>query len=64
MGFKNDIEKIMAAVKNASGQKTQNLLFSATMPAWIWEITKTYLNENHLYIDLIKDEVIRTSKTI
>lgn len=38
MGFKDDIEKIFLALRKQVKRKPQNLLFSATMPTWIWEI--------------------------
>lgn len=37
-GFKEDIEKIFTHVR-AKKSKTQNLLFSATIPDWIWDIS-------------------------
>ena len=37
-GFKEDIEKIFTYVR-AKKSKTQNLLFSATIPDWIWDIS-------------------------
>ena len=38
-GFKEDIEKIFGFIR-AKKVKTQNLLFSATIPEWIWNISK------------------------
>lgn len=35
-GFQEDIEKIFGFIKNDKGEaRTQNLLFSATMPSWV-----------------------------
>jgi superfamily II DNA/RNA helicase len=34
-GFQEDIEKIFQYVDKHCGKKTQNLLFSATIPTWV-----------------------------
>lgn len=62
-GFKEEIEKIFAFVK-AKQAKTQNLLFSATIPEWIWEISNQYQSRDRVYIDLIKGKTAKTSQTV
>ena len=52
-GFKEDIEKIFRFVR-AKNQKTQNLLFSATIPDWIWDISDQYQSKDRVFIDLIQ----------
>lgn len=42
----------------------QCLLFSATIPEWIWEISDRYQSKNKKFIDMIKDSNIKTSKTV
>ncbi len=63
-GFHEDIERIFKFVEKHSPKKTQNLLFSATIPTWVMDLSKKYLSPNKKYIDLIKDSDIRTSKTV
>ena len=42
-GFKLDVERIMEEVEEAAG-KTQNLMFSATIPGWVANIARKYLS--------------------
>jgi superfamily II DNA/RNA helicase len=64
LGFKEDIEKIFKYVDKYQNKKTQNLLFSATIPEWIWKISSLYQTKNCPYIDLIKDQHVQTSKNV
>ncbi|KAK7300219.1 hypothetical protein RJT34_11059 [Clitoria ternatea] len=50
VGFQEDVEKILERLP----PKRQTLMFSATMPSWIKQITRNYLN-NPLTIDLVGD---------
>ena len=52
-GFKLDVERIMEEVEEAAG-KTQNLMFSATIPGWVANIARKYLS-NMKKINLIKE---------
>ena len=64
-GFQEDIEKIFKFIhKNGPEKKTQNLLFSATIPSWVVELSRIYLSQDREFVDLIKDSDIRTSKTV
>ena len=45
-GFKEEIEKIYKYIKDKAPKKTQNLLFSATIPPWLSEISETYLDQD------------------
>ena len=50
MGFVEDVEKIL----NAGGDiKVQTLLFSATLPSWVKDITRRFLQPNHKLVDLV-----------
>jgi len=62
-GFKLDVEKIFKSVKEAVG-KTQNIMFSATIPSWVAQIANEYFASNMKRINLIKDEDNRTSQTV
>ncbi|XP_061351988.1 DEAD-box ATP-dependent RNA helicase 53, mitochondrial-like [Gastrolobium bilobum] len=50
VGFQEDVEKILQRLPS----KRQTLMFSATMPSWIKDITRNYL-KNPLTIDLVGD---------
>jgi len=43
-GFDEDIERIFQYIHKQLEQKTQNLLFSATIPTWVLEIARKYLD--------------------
>ena len=62
-GFKEDIERIFDHVHKKK-KKTQNLLFSATIPEWIWSISERYQTKDRPFIDLVKDKAVRTSPTV
>ena len=47
-GFQEDIEKIFQYVEKHGPKKTQNLLFSATIPSWVSEISRIYLAPGNL----------------
>jgi superfamily II DNA/RNA helicase len=42
MGFQKDIETIFNFINKSTSSKTQNLLFSATFPDWVSQISKNY----------------------
>lgn len=71
MGFVDDVEKILNAANsgsdgaaaepgtNMSGRKLQTLLFSATMPAWVKDITRRFLTKTHKLVDLVGDDKLK-----
>lgn len=46
MGFKEDVDKILEAVKQGTNEPPQFLLFSATVPKWIHDMANSYLRPN------------------
>lgn len=52
VGFQEEVEKILEKLP----PNRQTLMFSATMPAWIKNITHNYLN-NPLIIDLVSMQI-------
>ncbi len=54
MGFKADIEEIMSYLPPKT--KRQTLLFSATVPKAIEDITKASLKDDHAFIDTVGEE--------
>ena len=64
MGFKEDIDKIFSFARKMNQRKIQTLLFSATIPDWIWDISKKYQDQDYVFVDQIKDSKIQTSTTV
>jgi superfamily II DNA/RNA helicase len=64
MGFKEDVDKILAAVKEGASESPQFLLFSATVPKWIHDMAQQYLRPNWQMIDLAKNLKDKTQKNI
>ncbi|KAL3876853.1 hypothetical protein ACJMK2_034638 [Sinanodonta woodiana] len=65
MGFADLVDKIInAAYQRAEGKKPQTMLYSATMPPWVYKTAKKYLGEDVKKINLIGEQSVRTSKTV
>lgn len=65
MGFQEDIEMIMSSVNNETqGNKPQFILFSATIPPWVKEVAKTYLDKSYEIVNLVKDLKNKTAKAV
>jgi ATP-dependent RNA helicase DDX21 len=62
VGFQENIEKILESLPK--DKEHQTLLFSATIPPWVKEVSAKYLKKDHLTIDLVKNESIKTPKLI
>src|SRR5262249_37065433 len=60
-GFKENIEDIL---KRMQGVEHQTLLFSATIPDFIEMILSKYLRKDHVIVDLVKNEAVKTPKLI
>ena len=58
MGFVEDVEKILTA--DVPGA-VQTLLFSATLPAWVKDITSRFLQPNHKLVDLVGTDKMKVS---
>ncbi|KRX08732.1 P-loop containing nucleoside triphosphate hydrolase [Pseudocohnilembus persalinus] len=65
-GFVEDIQKMFEFIEaDTNKRKTQNLLFSATIPSWMMDISRKYQDADRAFVDLIKnDGGSRTSKTV
>ncbi len=59
MGFVDDVEKILGANKDKGA--VQTLLFSATLPTWVKDITRRFLKPDHKIIDLVGNERMKVS---
>eukprot|EP00301_Raphidiophrys_heterophryoidea_P025916 c8811_g1_i1.p1 GENE.c8811_g1_i1~~c8811_g1_i1.p1 ORF type:complete len:813 (+),score=290.44 c8811_g1_i1:90-2441(+) len=62
VGFADDIEKIMSKI--AHTRKVQLLLFSATLPAWVTQLTDKYLAKDKKTVNLIEGNAGKTSELI
>lgn len=58
MGFVDDVEKILSA---GGSTDVQTLLFSATLPSWVKDITRRFLKPTHRTIDLVGNQKMKVS---
>lgn len=64
MGFSQDVDSILRNIYADVKDKPQTLLFSATLPAWVASVSKTYLSENAERICLIQKEETKASSNV
>uniref|UniRef100_K1RHB2 RNA helicase n=1 Tax=Magallana gigas TaxID=29159 RepID=K1RHB2_MAGGI len=66
MGFAEDVETIISsAYNNGSGENPQTLLFSATLPSWVHDTARKYMNKDKLAkVSLVNSQENRTSTTV
>jgi len=63
-GFKEDVERILNAIKEKGPKYVQKLLFSATLPRWVKDIANNFLTRDHKTIDLAQNLANKTSRTV
>lgn len=56
-GFQDDIEKILSKMVGAR----QTLLFSATLPDWVKQVSAKHLKPDHLSVDLVGTDKLQTA---
>ncbi|KAL8534304.1 hypothetical protein ACS0TY_010352 [Phlomoides rotata] len=59
MGFVEDVELILGKVEDAN--KVQTLLFSATLPPWVKQISAKFLKPEKITVDLVGNEKMKAS---
>lgn len=70
IGFQEDIERILKTVRQTmeenqkSIESVQFLLFSATVPNWVDQISAKFMKPDYVYVDMIKHSETKTSKTV
>lgn len=66
MGFAEDVETIISsAYNNENGENPQTLLFSATLPSWVHDTARKYMNKDKLAkVSLVNSQENRTSTTV
>ncbi|XP_059667005.1 DEAD-box ATP-dependent RNA helicase 7-like [Cornus florida] len=62
MGFVEDVELILGKVEDA--KKVQTLLFSATLPVWVKNISSRFLKQEKKTVDLVGNEKVKASTSI
>ncbi|XP_011654884.1 DEAD-box ATP-dependent RNA helicase 7 [Cucumis sativus] len=62
MGFVDDVEFILGKVADVN--KVQTLLFSATLPDWVKNITSRFLKASKKTVDLVGNEKMKASKDV
>ncbi|KAK9835314.1 hypothetical protein WJX81_001245 [Elliptochloris bilobata] len=62
MGFVDDVEKILNHGGAAAG--VQTLLFSATLPSWVRDITKRFLQPGFKTVDLVGTDKMKASASV
>jgi len=62
MGFKAELEKIMAFLPSRSQVPRQHLLFSATIPPSVHQVSN--LSSNHLFINTLKEDETNTHEHV
>lgn len=62
MGFVEDVELILGKVEDVS--KVQTLLFSATLPGWVKEISSRFLKPTQKTADLVGNEKMKASTNV
>ncbi|KAL5707201.1 RNA helicase [Ranunculus cassubicifolius] len=62
MGFVDDVELILGKVKDLN--LVQTLLFSATLPSWVQNISKRFLKPNKKTADLVGNEKMKASANV
>lgn len=63
MGFSADVEKILTSLYTPES-KPQTVLFSATLPPWVSEISKKYVSKDCKRVTLVHKEDARTSDSV
>ncbi|KAH9611709.1 hypothetical protein KSS87_013007 [Heliosperma pusillum] len=62
MGFVDDVELILGKVDDV--KKVQTLLFSATLPSWVKQISTKFLKADKKTVDLVSDQKMKASTSV
>jgi ATP-dependent RNA helicase DDX21 len=62
MGFADDVEAILKSATDST--QVQTLLFSATMPSWVKDMQRKYLNSGSVYVDLVGSDKMKASRSV
>ena len=62
MGFVDDVEMILNA--GGSFENMQTLLFSATLPPWVKDITRRFLRKEQRLVDLVGSQKMKVQQAL
>jgi ATP-dependent RNA helicase DDX21 len=69
-GFADDVDGILSAVKDATmnrereSDRTQFLLFSATLPPFVAQVAQKYLQPDRVTVDLVGNSQLKSAATV
>ena len=64
LGFKEDVDKILAKSRQVCSKDLQILLFSATIPNWVKDIARQHMKHDFAMVDLAKNLENKTARNI
>ncbi|KAJ8318485.1 hypothetical protein KUTeg_003576 [Tegillarca granosa] len=65
MGFADSVDEIIkSAYERDDGSKPQTLLFSATLPQWVYQTAKKYMKEDIKRINLVGSQETKAAKNV
>jgi len=64
LGFKEDVEKIMGAIKQSGSNELQMCMFSATIPSWVHRIASMFMQQPLQVLDLVSSLKNKTARTV
>jgi len=64
LGFKEDVDNILANVQRTCAKEIQLLLFSATIPSWVRNIARNYMKRGFKVVDLAQDLKNKTARQV
>ena len=64
LGFKEDVDRILAKCREVCSRRLQIALFSATVPQWVNEIAREHMKPNFTTVDLAKNLENKTAKNV
>ena len=64
LGFKEDVDNILASIQRAMAKDVQLLLFLATIPSWVRNIARQYMRRGFKIVDLAQDLKNKTARQV
>lgn len=64
LGFKEDIERILAKTREVQKNNVQICLFSATIPGWVKDIAREHMRPDFRVVDLAQNLQNKTAKNV
>lgn len=70
IGFQHDIEYMIESIEKSfktvekERSELQIILFSATVPKWVDQVSRKFMKKDKVFVDLVKEGFNRTSETV